>query len=172
MRPTRFRRQQYLESASGIIFVVDPFSVGAAHNLPTADEQVVRDARPSAEDPQATYARTAGELGVRLGRRQARTPVAVVATKMDAVLQTQGMSHPARPDATESVETWLNDIGLRNLTASLTHDFGAVRYWAASAFTSTDPQASAKPGASIEPGTSAVDRCAVTAPILWLLSQT
>jgi hypothetical protein len=96
----------------------------------------------------------------------------VVATKMDAVLQTQGMPHPARPDTTESVETWLNDIGLRNLTASLTHDFGAVRYWAASAFTSAEPRADVNPGASIEPGTGAVDRCAVTAPIMWLLSQT
>jgi hypothetical protein len=166
------RRQQYLESATGIIFVVDPFSVVAAHELPAADEQVVREARPSAEDPQSTYARTAGELGVRLGRRQARTPVAVVATKMDAVLQTQGMPHPAQPGTTESVEMWLNDIGLRNLTASLTHDFGAVRYWAASAFTSAGPQVGANSEASTEPGTSAVDRCAVTAPIMWLLSQT
>ena len=154
------RRQQYLDSASGIIFVVDPFSVAAARDLPPADEQIVRDARPSAEDPQATYARTSGELGVRLGRRQARTPVAVIATKIDAVLQTQGMPRPSQPDDTESVEAWLKEIGLRNLTASLTHDFGAVRYWAASAYTSAGPE------------TTATNRRAVIAPILWLLSLT
>jgi len=154
------RRQHYLESASGIIFVLDPFSVPAAQDLPAADEQIVSDARPSKEDPQATYARTSGELGVRLGRRQRRTPVAVVATKIDAVLQTQGMPHPSQLDDSGSVETWLKDIGLRNLTASLTHDFGTLRYWAASAYTSTEPE------------TAAANRYAVTAPILWLLSLT
>jgi Double-GTPase 2 len=154
------RRQHYLDSANGIIFVVDPFSAAAAQHLPTADEQIVRGARPSAEDPQATYARTAGELGVRLGRRQSRTPVAVIATKFDAVLHTQGMPRPSQPDNTDSVAEWLKDIGLRNLTASLTHDFGYVRYWAASAYTSAGPKA------------AATDKRAVTAPILWLLSQT
>lgn len=154
------RRQHYLDSASGIIFVVDPFSAPAAQNLPTADEQVVRDARPSAEDPQATYARAAGELGVRLGRRQARTPVAVIATKFNAVLQTRGMPRPSQPYDTKSVAAWLKDIGLRNLTASLTHDFGSVQYWAASAYTSAGPRAAAE------------DKRAVTAPIVWLLSLT
>jgi len=154
------RRQHYLDDASGIIFVVDPFSAAAAQHLPSADKQIVRSARPSAEDPQATYARAAGELGVRLGRRQARTPVAVIATKFDAVLQTQGMPRPSQPDDTDSVAAWLKDIGLRNLTASLTHDFGSVRYWAASAYTSAGPHAAAP------------DKRAVTAPILWLLSLT
>ena len=155
------RRQHYLESASGIIFVVDPFSAAAAQDLPAADEQIVRSARPSAEDPQATYARAAGELGVRLGRRQSRTPVAVIATKIDAVLQTQGMPRPSQAgDSATASPTWLKDIGLRNLTASLTHDFGAVRYWAASAYASAGSE-------------TAVDgRRAVTAPILWLLSLT
>jgi hypothetical protein len=155
------RRQQYLESASGIIFVVDPFASSAARDLPATDEQIVRDARPSAEDPQATYARTASELGVRLGRRLARTPVAVIATKIDAVLRTQGMPHPSQPDDDDCVAAWLEDIGLRNLAASLTHDFGAVRYWAASAYASAGPES-----------ISATSRSAVTAPILWLLSLT
>ena len=158
------RRQHYLDSASGIIFVIDPFSVAVAHHLPAADEQVVRDARPSAEDPQATYDRTEGELGVRLGRRQGRTPVAVVVTKMDAVRQTQGMPRPAQAgDGTsesESVEAWLKDIGLRNLTTSLTHDFGAVQYWAVSAYISA------------EPGTAGSDRDSVAGPLVWLLAQT
>jgi Double-GTPase 2 len=155
------RRQQYLESASGIIFVVDPFSAASARDLPAADEQIVRDARPSAEDPQATYARTAGELGVRLGRRLARTPVAVIATKIDAVLRTQGMPHPAQPDDNGSVEAWLKELGLRNLAASLNHDFGVVRYWTASAYASTGPK-------KVNGGSTN----AVMEPILWLLSQT
>ena len=158
------RRQHYLDSASGIIFVIDPFSVAVAHHLPTADEQVVRDARPSAENPQATYDRTAGELGVRLGRRQGRTPVAVVVTKMDAVRQTQGMPRPAQAgdskSESDSVEAWLKDIGLRNLTTSLTHDFGAVQYWAVSAYISA------------EPGTAGSDRDSVAGPLVWLLAQT
>jgi hypothetical protein len=154
------RRQHYLGSASGIIVVVDPFSTALAQDLPAADEQIVRSARPSAEDPQATYARAAGELGVRLGRRQARTPVAAIATKFDAVVQTQGMPRPSQPDDTYSVSAWLNELGLRNLTASLSHDFGSVRYWAASAYTSAGPQAAAE------------DKRIVTAPILWLLSLT
>ena len=154
------RRQHYLASASGIIFVIDPFSMPVSQDLPPAGKQVVSEARPSAENPQATYARTAGELGVRLGRRQARTPVAVVATKLDAVLQAPGMPRPSRPDDTDSVEGWLGDIGLRNLTASLKHDFRTVRYWAASAYTSAEPEATAE------------NRQGVTSPILWLLGLT
>jgi hypothetical protein len=101
---------------------------------------------------------------VRLGRRQGRTPVAVVVTKMDAVRQTQGMPRPAQAgdgkSESENVEAWLKDIGLRNLTTSLAHDFGAVEYWAVSAYTSA------------EPGAAGLDRDSVARPLVWLLAQT
>jgi Double-GTPase 2 len=155
------REQEYLESAGGIIFVIDPFAVPAARHLPAADEEVGQAARPSPDDPDKTYARVAGELRDVLGPRWRRTPVAVVATKLDAVEKAQALPHPQDPGDTGAVTTWLSALGLTNLTLSLGLDFNQVRYWATSAYTSSGP-----PSAGGE-----TQRRNTAACLLWLLSR-
>ncbi|MGI5167672.1 TRAFAC clade GTPase domain-containing protein [Spirillospora sp. CA-253888] len=157
------REQQYLECTGGVVLVVDPFSApGLRRGLPAPDERVALDAKPSQEDPMATYARFAGELGVVLtsGRRRSRrgrTPVAVVATKADAVHDLDSHAAPAAGDG-EAVAAWLAGLGLGNLTRALDHDFGQVRYWALSARRSALPAA------------ADADRRVTADPVRWLLS--
>lgn len=155
------REQEYLESAGGIIFIVDPFAVPAARHLPEADEQVGQAARPSPDDPDKTYARVAGELRTVLGPRWHRTPVAVVATKLDAVEKAGTLPKPQDPSDTKAVASWLTELGLTNLTLSLGLDFSRVRYWATSAYASSGP-----PSVSTE-----AQRRNTAACLLWLLSQ-
>ena len=133
------REQEYLESAGGIIFAVDPFAVPAARHLPGPDEQVGREARPSPDDPGTTYARVAAELSAVLGPRWHRTPVAVVATKLDAVEKAMTLPGPRDPGDSAAVASWLAGLGLTNLTRSLSLDFSRVRYWATSAYASSGP---------------------------------
>lgn len=155
------REQEYLESAGGIAFIVDPFAAPGARHLTAADEQISQAARPSPDDPDKTYARVAGELRTVLGSRWHRTPVAVIATKLNAVEQAQALPKPHDAGDSEAVATWLSALGLTNLTLSLGLDFSHVRYWATSAYSSSGP-----PSASTDAG-----RRNTAASFLWLLSR-
>ena len=153
------REQEYLESADGVIFVIDPFSAPAARHLPPGDEPIGQAARPAPIDPDKTYASAAGELRTVLGSRHRRTPVAVVATKMDALEKTRALPAPQNPRNSASVAEWLGAIGLGNLTRSLGHDFADVQYWATSAYTSARPSSTDD------------QRRNVAASLLWLLTR-
>ena len=155
------REQEYLESAGGIILVVDPFAAPAARRLPAADEQVGQAARPSPDDPDKTYAHITGELSAVLGPRWQRTPIAVVATKLDAVEQATALPKPRDPEDSQAVASWLAELGLNNLTRSLGLDFSRVRYRATSAYASSGP-----PSPSTE-----TQRRNTAACLLWLLSR-
>lgn len=159
------REQEYLASAGGIIFVVDPFAVPAARHLPPDDEEIGEAARPSPDDPDATYARIAGELRTVLNRRWPRTPIAVVATKLDAV-QATTLPKPDDPGDSAAVAAWLAALGLTNLTVSLSLDFSHVRYWATSAYASSGPR-SCDP---LPPDTQS-HRRNIAGCLLWLVSR-
>ena len=155
------REQEYLDRAGGVIFVVDPFAVPAARHLPGPDEQVGQAARPSPDDPDMTYARVAGELRAVLGPRWHRTPVAVVATKLDAVEQAVALPKPCDPGDSQAVASWLAELGLTNLTRGLGLDFSRVRYWATSAYDSSGPLSAS----------TQAQRRITAACLLWLLSR-
>ncbi|MFI9168616.1 hypothetical protein [Streptomyces lincolnensis] len=148
------RAQQYLAQADAVVLVADVLAEpGVRREIGGADAQCAVDARPSPEGPKETYDRLVGELGSP-GRR-ARTPVAVVATKRDALDRLHSLPRPYDP-----LDGWLSDVGLGKLVLALGHDFGKVRYWAVSARAATGA------GALENEGRHAA------APLLWLLGTT
>ncbi|MFE5855588.1 hypothetical protein ACFQ61_20560 [Streptomyces sp. NPDC056500] len=149
------REQQYLAHADGVVLVADVLAEPEVRReLGDADNQKAGGARPSPEGPKDTYDRLAGEFSALSGRR-AKTPVATVVTKRDVLDQLTSLPIPGA-----RVDDWLGAIGLGDLVQSLSHDFGATRYWAVSAHAAT--------GAGALDGESR----RAAEPVLWLLSRT
>jgi hypothetical protein len=121
----RYDSLKFLDDSQGLVYVLDPFSVGpiqdqmAGHNA-----AAIRLAHAAANDPEIAY----GEVISRLrdgGVPAASQRLAVVISKAD-LLRGTGMALPSVSDA---IADWLTDTGLHNLVMSARREFAEVRYF-------------------------------------------
>ncbi|MGW2820996.1 TRAFAC clade GTPase domain-containing protein [Streptomyces sp. NPDC001443] len=150
----RLREQEYLAHADAVLLVVDVLADPAVTARLTPDERGrAAGASPAGESPMDTYDRLTGELAAMSGRRR-RTPVAVVVTKRDVLLDLGSL-----PTLDEDVAAWLRVVGLENLVRGLEHDFGASLFTSLSAWDAV--------GTSARAG----ERRRAAEPVLWLLGR-
>jgi hypothetical protein len=116
---------EFLDHAQGLVFVVDPFSVGWVRDqLGAATVARLAKAQRATEDPEHVYQVTARRLrdfGVDTRRRS--LAMTVVKADLLAGLPPAADLHPGQ------VRDWLVNARLDNLVLSAERDFGAVRYF-------------------------------------------
>jgi hypothetical protein len=140
---------EFLDTAQGLVFVVDPFSVRwVTDQLTGARNERLVAAHPAAEDPERVYhvtVRRLAEYGVDTGSRH----LAVAVVKSDLLIDL-----PLAGDLrTGNAREWLNQAGLDNLVLSAERDFAQVRYFAVAS--------AGKAGDALSPAN----------PFLWLMSE-
>ncbi|MGH3735567.1 MAG: TRAFAC clade GTPase domain-containing protein, partial [Micromonosporaceae bacterium] len=127
--------QRYLDSATGLLVIVDPLSLPGVRRSLTPDEETsLSDVTPSTEDPAHVIDRLVGALRTRPdGGRLDR--VAVVVTKVDAMRRTS-VGHPLAfgfgpgSQPADEVRDWLNWVGWGNPMRTLDRTARQVRYFA------------------------------------------
>jgi Double-GTPase 2 len=121
----RYDTLRFLDHSQGLVYVLDPFSIGPIRDqLAGHNAAVIRQAHAAVGDPEIAY----GEVMSRLrdsGVPAASQRLAVVISKAD-LLRGIGMALPSSSDA---IAEWLKDIGLHNLVMSARREFAEVRYF-------------------------------------------
>jgi hypothetical protein len=116
---------EFLDTAQGLVFVVDPFSVPwVADQLTGARTSRLVEAHPAREAPDQVYhvtVRRLTEYGVATAKRR----LAIAVVKSDLLLD---LPFAAELRAGNTRE-WLNQAGLDNLVLSAERDFAEVRYF-------------------------------------------
>ncbi len=140
----------FLENGHGLVYVLDPFSLGPVRNQ-TAGQNVAELAltRAAAGDPETAYGEVVSRLrdnGVAAGTQR----LAVVVSKAD-LLTRCGIELPADSAA---IADWLSEAGAHNLVLSARREFAEVRYFMV---------------ASLAAGQAAGDR-EPGGPLRWLLA--
>jgi hypothetical protein len=140
---------EFLDTAQGLVFVVDPFSVRwVTDQLTGARNERLVAAHPAAEDPERVYhvtVRRLAEYGVDTGSRH----LAVAVVKSDLLIDL-----PLAGDLrTGNAREWLNQAGLDNLVLSAERDFAQVRYFA------------------VASAGKAVEALSPANPFLWLMGE-
>ncbi|MGC7101132.1 TRAFAC clade GTPase domain-containing protein [Amycolatopsis lurida] len=125
----------FLDNATGLVFVLDPFTVPAVL-AETAGQEVLGRAHPATRDAEATYQLTVQRL--RLFRVPIdRLPLAVAVVKADLLTEVAAAAD-LTPDGT-AIRDWLAEAGLDNLVLAADRDFGAVRYFLVSSLEGWTP---------------------------------
>jgi hypothetical protein len=138
----------FLDHGHGLVYVLDPFSVGAVRNLMAG--QNVSLAHAATGDPETAY----GEVVSRLrdsGVEAAGQRLAVVVSKAD-LLSAGGLE---LPDDSAAIADWLMSVGIHNLVLSVQREFAEARFFAVASL------AARQTGRSHDPG----------APLRWLLAS-
>lgn len=165
----RRRQQTYFSHANGVVFLIDPFSIGQVKTeFQTRIGSEGSTLQPSSEVPQDIYARMYRMLQQITDRAAASIPVAVVLTKIDAFELKDHIGPVTSSDDTaqdtqssQSIRQWLSDKGEGNLVRALEKDFKKVRYFAVSA---QGRMADEYLGTAFEPDE-------VLPPLEWLLAE-
>jgi hypothetical protein len=141
----------YLDHGHGLVYVLDPFSVGAVRDrVAGQDASVLSLASAASGDPETAY----GEVVSRLrdsGVAARDQRLAVVVSKAD-LLEAGGV---ALPDDSAAIATWLRDMGVHNLVLSAEREFAEVRFFAVASL-------------AAEPGWRPHD---AGASLLWILAS-
>lgn len=155
------RSLRFLEVPSGLILLVDPFSVPRVAEEHAAELEASPDAvRPSPEEPIRVLERMAAAL-VEGGADPKEIPVAVVIGKTDA-FGIGGEIEALRQGAGEEApKAWLEAKGAGNFVRAVEGEFKQARWFACSALGRVPSTADQRP---FEPE-------GATAPLLWLLSK-
>jgi hypothetical protein len=121
----RYDSLRFLDDSQGLVYVLDPFSIGAVQDqMAGHNAAVIRLAHAAANDPEIAY----GEVISRLrdgGVPAASQRLAVVISKAD-LLRGAGMALESESDA---IAGWLTDNGLHNLVMSAQREFAEVRFF-------------------------------------------
>jgi Double-GTPase 2 len=136
----------FLDRGHGLVYVLDPFSIGAVRNRMAGRN--VSLAHAATGDPETAY----GEVVTRLrdsGVEAAGQRLAVVVSKADLVSQ-GGIELPEDSDA---IAVWLMEVGVHNLVLSARRDFAEARFFTVASL------AASQTGRSHDPGV----------PLRWLL---
>lgn len=116
---------EFLDTAQGLVFVVDPFSVPwVADQLTGARNSRLVAAHPAKENPERVYhvtVRRLAEYGVTTAGRH----LAIAVVKSDLLIDLPFAAELRAGNARE----WLNQAGLDNLVLSAERDFSEVRYF-------------------------------------------
>jgi hypothetical protein len=141
----------FLDHGHGLVYVLDPFSVGSVRDLMTGHNAVViRLAHVAAGDPESAYT----EVVTRLrdsGVDAAGQRLAIVVSKTD-LLCAGGLKPPVGSDA---IADWLTEIGVHNLVLSARREFAEVRYFTVASLAAGQARRGSEAGA----------------PLRWLLSS-
>jgi hypothetical protein len=140
---------RFLDEGQGLVYVLDPFSIGTVRNqLSSHDAAAIRLAHAAVGDPELAY----DEVTLRLretGVSASAQRLAVVVSKAD-LMRSAGLTPPARSD---EIAQWLMDAGVHNLVMSARREFAEVRFF-------TVASQDVKPAGADDPGT----------PLRWLLT--
>jgi hypothetical protein len=141
----------FLDHGHGLVYVLDPFSLGSVRDRMTGQNAVaIRLAHAAAGDPETAY----GEVVSRLrdsGVEAAAQRLAIVVSKAD-LLSAGGLELPAESAA---IADWLMEAGVHNLVLSARRDFAEARYFAVASLAAAQTTRSRDPGA----------------PLRWLLAS-
>jgi hypothetical protein len=155
------RSLRFLEVPSGLILLVDPFSIPRVAEEHAEELEAARDAvRPSPEEPTRVLERMAAALA-ESGADAKEIPVAVVIGKTDA-FGVDGEIEALRAGAGDGApKAWLEAKGAGNFVRAVEGEFKQVRWFACSALGRVPGGGDQRP---FEPA-------GATAPLLWLLSK-
>jgi Double-GTPase 2 len=141
----------FLDRGHGLVYVLDPFSVGTVRDrIAGQNATVIRLAHAAAGDPETAY----GEVVSRLrdsGVKAAKQRLAVVVSKAD-LLSASGIEPP---DDSAAIADWLMAMGVHNLVLSARREFAEVRYFAVASLVPAQGRSTRDPGA----------------PLRWLLAS-
>lgn len=116
----------YLDHGHGLVYVLDPFSIGSVRDrVAGQDASVISLAAAATGDPETAY----GEVVSRLrdsGVAARDQRLAVVVSKAD-LLATGGLELPADSAA---IAAWLREMRVHNLVLSAEREFAEVRFFA------------------------------------------
>jgi hypothetical protein len=140
----------FLDRGHGLVYVLDPFSVGVIRDrMAGQNASVFRMAHVAAGDPETAYGEVVSRLrdsGVKASDQQ----LAIVVSKAD-LLSAGGIEPPGDSAA---IADWLTQMGVHNLVLSARREFAEVRYF-------TVASLAAQVGRAHDPG----------APLRWLLAS-
>lgn len=140
----------FLDRGHGLVYVLDPFSVGAiGDRMAGQNAPVIEMAHAAAGDPEIAYNEVVSRLRDS-GVKAAEQRLAIVVSKADLLIA--GGIEP--PEDSAAIADWLNAMGVHNLVLSARREFAEVRY-----FTVASLAAEARRGH--DPG----------APLRWLLAS-
>ena len=129
----------FLDHGHGLVYVLDPFSIGPVRNRMAG--QNVSLAHAATGDPETAY----GEVVTRLrdsGVEAADQRLAVVVSKAD--LMSQGGIE--LPDESDTIADWLMEVGMHNLVLSARREFAEARFFAVASLAASQTRRSRDPG--------------------------
>jgi hypothetical protein len=116
----------FLDLGQGLVYVLDPFSIGSVRDRLTGhNSESIRQAQLAAGDPETAFNETVTRLRDS-GVKAARQRLAVVISKVD-LLRSAGLQ---LPEESAAIEAWLTEAGVHNLVMAARRDFADVRYFA------------------------------------------
>ena len=135
----------FLGDGHGLVYVLDPFSIGLLRDQMTGQSAVViRLAHAAAGSPEIVYSEVTSRLRDS-GVKAAKQRLAVVVSKAD-LLAAGGIEVPAESDA---LAAWITDMGVHNLVLSARHDFAEVRYFAVASLAAVEASPAYDAGAPL-----------------------
>ncbi|WP_236791461.1 hypothetical protein [Amycolatopsis sp. GM8] len=137
---------EFLDHATGIVFVLDPFTIPPVHAQAAAQENTLLEkARPARQGTMESYEATIQRLRkFRIPTEQLPLAVAVVKADLVEVLPEAADLRPGHA----AVRAWVHRIGLDHFVTAAERDFGAVRFFlvsSAQGWTADHPQSAAAP---------------------------
>jgi Double-GTPase 2 len=155
------RNLKFLQVPSGLVLLVDPFSIRRVAEEHAAELSEARDAvLPSSEEPIRVLERTVAAL-TEGGADPKEIPVAVVIGKTDAFGIDKEIEELGRTGGDNGVRAWLDHNGAGNFVRALEQEFKHVRWFGCSALGRLPEAGDKRP---FQPS-------GATAPLLWLLSR-
>lgn len=141
----------FLDRGHGLVYVLDPFSVGAIRDrMAGQSAPVVQMAHAAAGDPETAYNEVVSRLRDS-GVKAAEQRLAIVVSKAD-LLVAGGIESP---EDSAAIADWLNAMGVHNLVLSARREFAEVRYFTVASLAATQASRGHNPGA----------------PLRWLLAS-
>jgi Double-GTPase 2 len=132
----------FLDLGQGLVYVLDPFSVGSVKDRLTGhNAENIRLAEQAAGDPEIAFDETVSRLrdsGVKADRQR----LAVVISKID-LLRASDLELPEDSDA---IAEWLSQAGVHNLVIGARRDFAEVRYFTVASQATPSGRRSNDPG--------------------------
>jgi Double-GTPase 2 len=163
---------QFLKHTTGIVFIVDPFSLWQVRS--DADQSLLGRVGASNTAPKESLERFTEALREHLRAKsddRMKIPVSIVLTKADALLEQPGPVHPYAGCATASraehdaaAREWLAKMGQRDLLSSMDNQFTTVAYFVVSYLDAREVSGHPSAGSDVVNDDPA-------APVLWLLDR-
>jgi hypothetical protein len=135
----------FLEEGHGLVYVLDPFSIGAVRNQVAGQNAAdLALTRAATGDPETAYGEVVSRLrdnGVAAGTQR----LAVVVSKAD-LLARYGLEPP---DESAPIADWLTEAGVHNLVLSARREFAEVRYFVVASLAAGQCREDREPGAPL-----------------------